>query len=127
MLVYKAVENRIRKALKHHIHERYKIDVPVVLERPPKLAMGEAASPLCFELAKRLKKPPRALAQEIANSLARIPGVARVEVAGGGYLNVFFDRSTFFRGACEESGGAALQHAAHAPKTNAPKTIVEHT
>ncbi len=72
--MYKAVDDRIRKALRHHIHERYKTDVPVVTERPPKLAMGEVASPLCFELAKRLKKPPRALAQEIANSLKPIPG-----------------------------------------------------
>jgi arginyl-tRNA synthetase len=57
--VYKAVEERFRKALRHHIHERYKTDVPIVTERPPKLSMGEAASPVCFELAKRLKKPPR--------------------------------------------------------------------
>src|ERR1700678_4044759 len=122
MLVYKAVENRIRKALKHHIHERYKIDVPVVLERPPKLAMGEAASPLCFELAKQMRKPPRALAQEIANSLKPVPGVARVEAAGGGYLNFFFDRANFFRTACEEAG-----HESASPVANAPKTVVEHT
>jgi arginyl-tRNA synthetase len=120
--VYKVVENRIRKALKHHIHERYKIDVPVVLERPPKLAMGEAASPLCFELAKQMRKPPRALAQEIANSLKPISGVAHVEVAGGGYLNFFFDRANFFRAACEEAG-----HESASPVANAPKTVVEHT
>jgi arginyl-tRNA synthetase len=120
--VYKAVEDRIRKALRHHIHERYKTDVPIVTERPPKLAMGEVASPLCFELAKRLKKPPRALAQEIANSLKRIPGVVRVEVAGGGYLNAFFDRAEFFRGACEEVGKGSAQAA-----DGAPKTVVEHT
>jgi arginyl-tRNA synthetase len=120
--VYKTVENRIRKALKHHIHERYKVDVPVVLERPPKLAMGEAASPLCFELAKQMRKPPRALAQEIANSLKPIPGVARIEVAGGGYLNFFFDRANFFRAACEEAG-----HESASPVANAPKTVVEHT
>ena len=120
--MYKTVENRIRKALKHHIHERYKIDVPVVLERPPKLAMGEAASPLCFELAKQMRKPPRALAQEIANSLRPVPGVARIEVAGGGYLNFFFDRANFFRAACEEAG-----HESASPVANAPKTVVEHT
>jgi len=62
------------------------------LERPPKLELGEAASPVCFELAKRLKKAPRQIAQEIAGSLPPIAGVARVEVAGGGYLNAFFDR-----------------------------------
>jgi arginyl-tRNA synthetase len=121
-LVYKAVEERIRKALRHHIHERYKTDVPVVTERPPKLAMGEVASPLCFELAKRLKKPPRALAQEIANSLKPIAGLARVEVAGGGYLNFFFDRAAFFRAASEQAG-----HEIVAPGAAATKTVVEHT
>jgi len=120
--VYKTIDERIRKALRHHIHERYKTDVPVVTERPPKLAMGEVASPVCFELAKRLKKPPRALAQEIANSLKPIPGVARVEVAGGGYLNAFLDRGEFFRAACAES----LKEVA-APKPDAPKVLVEHT
>jgi arginyl-tRNA synthetase len=120
--VYKVVENRIRKALKHHIHERYKIDVPIVLERPPKLAMGEAASPLCFELAKQMKKPPRVLAQEIANSLKPIEAVARIEVAGGGYLNFFFDRAQFFRAALEQAG-----HEFAATSAKATKTVVEHT
>jgi arginyl-tRNA synthetase len=121
-LVYKVVEDRIRKALRHHIHERYKTDVPIATERPPKLAMGEAASPVCFELAKRLKKPPRALAQEIANSLAPIPGVAGVDVAGAGYLNFFFDRTAFLLGALEET-----RRKPDAASVDAPKTIVEHT
>ena len=120
--MYKAVEDRIRKELRHHIHERYKTDVPVVTERPPKLAMGEVASPVCFELAKQLKKPPRALAQEIANSLKPIEGVSRVEVAGGGYLNLFFDRAAFFRQAIGEVG-----HEAITSSPTAPKTVVEHT
>ncbi len=120
--MYKVLENRIRKALTHHIHERYKVDVPVVLSRPPQLSMGEVASPLCFELAKQMKKPPRALAQEIANSLKPIEGVARIEVAGAGYLNLFFDRAQFFRAACEEAG-----HESAAPAAKAAKTVVEHT
>ena len=120
--MYKVVEERIRKGLRHHIHERYKTDVPIVIERPPKLAMGEAASPVCFELAKQLKKPPRGLAQEIATSLKPIEGVARVEVAGGGYLNMFFDRAAFFRSVAAGAGKESV-----APAANAPKTVVEHT
>jgi arginyl-tRNA synthetase len=123
--VYKALEERVRKALRHHIHERYKTDVPIITERPPKLAMGEIASPVCFELAKRLKKPPRALAQEIANSLKPIPGVARVEVAGGGYLNAFIDRAEFFRATCEESGKQSA--ATQSVPPDAAKVVVEHT
>ncbi|MDE3110753.1 MAG: arginine--tRNA ligase, partial [Acidobacteriota bacterium] len=124
--MYKALEERVRKTLLHHIHERYKTDVPLVTERPPKLSMGEIASPVCFELAKRLKKPPRALAQELAKSLKPIPGVARVEVAGGGYLNVFIDRAGFFRATCEE----ASKESTGAPVAAVPgahKVIVEHT
>jgi arginyl-tRNA synthetase len=120
--VYKAIEERFRKALRHHIHERYKTDVPVVTERPPKLSMGESASPLCFELAKRLKKPPRALAQEIANSLPPIQGVARVEVAGAGYLNAFFDRAAFFRSTLAEGSQTPVP-----ADGAAPKVVVEHT
>jgi arginyl-tRNA synthetase len=120
--MYKVLENRIRKALKHHIHERYKIDVPVALARPPQLSMGEVASPLCFELAKQMKKPPRALAQEIANSLKPIEGVSRIEVAGAGYLNLFFDRPKFFRAALEEAG-----HESARTTANSAKTVVEHT
>ncbi len=123
--MYRTIEERFRKALRCHIHERYKIDVPIVTERPPKLAMGESASPLCFELAKRLKKPPRALAQEIANSLPPIEGIARVEVAGGGYLNTFFDRAAFFRNTIAETSQNA--GGTSAPRKPEAKVIVEHT
>ena len=126
--MYKVVEERFRKALRHHIHDRYKTDVPIVTERPPKLSMGEAASPVCFELAKRMKKAPRALAQEIANSLKPIKGIARVEVAGGGYLNAFFERGTFFRAAIAEAGDESAADAEPvAPAADAIKTVVEHT
>jgi arginyl-tRNA synthetase len=124
--VYKTIEERFRKALRHHIHERYKTDVPIVVERPPKLAMGESASPVCFELAKRLKKPPRALAQEIANSLKPIEGIARVEVAGGGYLNAFFHRAAFFRSTLKETSRDA-RDAKRPPTESELKVIVEHT
>ncbi|HXU19608.1 MAG TPA: arginine--tRNA ligase, partial [Verrucomicrobiae bacterium] len=91
------------------------------------LAMGEVASPVCFELAKRLKKPPRALAQEIANSLKPIEGVARVEVAGGGYLNLFLDRAAFFRAAGEETGRQTAGASAPSSQGVQAKTVVEHT
>ncbi len=95
--MYQTLLNRLREALSAHVREKYGVEIAVVLERPPKLEMGEAASPLCFELAKRLKKAPRMIAQEIANSLPKIPGIARVEVAGGGYLNAYFDRAEFWK------------------------------
>jgi len=95
--------NRLREALAGHVREKYGEELTIVLDRPPKIAMGEAASPVCFELAKRLKRPPRQIAQEIANGLGKVEGIARVEVAGGGYLNAYFDRGAFWTSAQEEN------------------------
>jgi len=120
--VYHTVEARIRETLQVFIHRRYQVDVPVVTERPPRIEMGEVASPVCFELAKRLKRAPRLIAQEIANGLGKIEGVERVEVAGGGYLNAYLDRAAFFLAAASGAG----REGAEAPP-NAPKTVVEHT
>ena len=94
--MYLTLVERLREALAAHIREKYGVELAVVLERPPKIEMGEAASPVCFELAKRLKKAPRMIAQEIANSFGKVPGIAKVEVAGGGYLNAYFDRGGFW-------------------------------
>ncbi len=102
--MYQSLLNRLRQALAAHIQTAYGVELSVVLERPPKLEMGEAASPVCFELAKRLKKAPRAIAQEISNALGKIEGIARVEVAGGGYLNAYFDRGVFWEKAQAGSG-----------------------
>jgi arginyl-tRNA synthetase len=114
--------NRLRQALARHIREKYGAELPIVLERPPKLEMGEAASPVCFELAKRLKRAPRLIAQEIAAQLPPIDGIARVEVAGGGYLNAFFDRAAFW--ASVQRGEAAATGSGVASRG---KIIVEHT
>ncbi len=120
--MYLTITNRLRGALAAHIRQSYGVEISVVLEKPPKLEMGEAASPVCFELAKRLKKAPRLIAQEIARSLPRVGGIARVEVAGGGYLNVFFDRTSFWDSVRQETSGewqvASGEH---------KKVIVEHT
>ncbi|MGC2887796.1 MAG: arginine--tRNA ligase [Candidatus Acidiferrum sp.] len=120
--MYLTLSNRLRTALARYIQENYKISLDIVLDRPPKIEMGEAASPVCFELAKRLKKAPRIIAQEIANGLGKIEGVARVEVAGAGYLNFFFDRPAFWKDAQREA-------ASHQPaQLRRPgKVIVEHT
>jgi len=103
--VYLTIVNRLRDALARYIQEHYSISMDVVLDRPPKIEMGEAASPVCFELAKRLKKAPRIIAQEIANSLGKIEGIARIEVAGAGYLNAYFDRTAFWASAWKEQPG----------------------
>ena len=68
-----------------------------MVEQPPSVALGELALPVAFELAKRLRKAPRVIAtelvQELTATMGELPGVASVEVAGAGYLNVRLDRA----------------------------------
>jgi arginyl-tRNA synthetase len=122
--VYLEITTRFRDALAKHIRAKYHLELPIILERPPKIEMGEAASPVCFELAKRLKRAPRQIAQEIQNALPPIPGIARIEVAGGGYLNAYFDRAAFWEAAQSEakSGDGKGSH-----NLVSDKIIVEHT
>ena len=122
--MYHELDARFRKALGAHIRKHYAdaaAGIDVATSRPPKLTMGEVSSPVCFELAKRLKKAPRQIAQEIANSIAPIEGIARIEVAGAGYLNAYFDRGAFFAALLR---GTAKRNE---PEIARPKIVVEHT
>src|SRR6266571_2912687 len=120
--MYQTLTKVLSKVLATHIREKYGVQLEIVLDRPPKLEMGEAASPVCFELAKRLKKAPRQIAQEIAGSLGKIEGIARLEVAGGGYLNAYFDRGAFWENAQKEASEPCPT-----PEASQQKIIVEHT
>lgn len=120
--MYHVLEARIQAALKKHILESYSQNVNVVTERPPRIEMGEIATPVCFDLAKRLKRSPRQIAQEIAAELPRIEGVDRVQVAGAGYVNLYFSRAAFLAAAI---AGSETPPEVAAP--DAPKCIVEHT
>jgi arginyl-tRNA synthetase len=116
--VYFTLASRLRDALALHIRNAYGIELQIALERPPKIELGEVASPVCFELAKRLKRAPRQIAQEIAAALPPVPGIARLEVAGGGYLNAFFERGQFWANSASDRGAAEVRPG---------KVIVEHT
>ena len=59
--------------------------------------MGDLACPVAFELARRLRKAPRAIAAEIVAALGPIPGITKAVAAPNGYVNVFLDRPAVVR------------------------------
>src|SRR5215510_3442649 len=90
---------RLRDALRTTIRTQWNIDPPeIVLNQTPKIEFGELATPVPFELARLLKRPPRAIAEELIFRLGKIDGVERMEPAGPGYINVFLDRAAVVRG-----------------------------
>jgi len=92
----------------------------IPLTYPPKPEQGDLASPVCFDLARSARRPPRELAQAIVEAFEPGGGLARVEVAGGGYINAFVDRQAVLE--------RWLRGERDAPAvTGGAKTIVEHT
>jgi arginyl-tRNA synthetase len=91
------VHAAVRTALADTLATRFSIapeDQPaIVIDVPPKRALGDLAVPIAFELARRLRQAPRAIAKQIADALGPIAGVARVEATPNGYLNFFLDRT----------------------------------
>ena len=96
-------------------------ELVIPIEYPPNRSLGDLGTPVAFDLARRLRKAPRMIAQELAAALGPVPGIARVEAAPNGYLNVFLDRPAFLL------SRLGLAGALPAAPARTDKTIVEHT
>ena len=100
--MYRTIQQSLLARIQAILLAKYDITLTnLVVEQAPSIALGELALPVAFELAKRLRKAPRAIATELAAELtAALPeleGVTSVEVAGAGYLNIRLDRTAAVR------------------------------
>jgi arginyl-tRNA synthetase len=116
------VHDRVRAHVTRVLVQLYALDAAeppaVVLDYPPNRELGDLGTPVAFELARRLRKAPRAIAQEIAGAFGTLEGVTRVAAAPNGYLNFFLERRGFL---LDRLAPAAAAEPA------AAKAIVEHT
>jgi arginyl-tRNA synthetase len=100
--MYRTIQQSLLVRIQAILKSKYEVTpTNLVVEQPPSIALGELALPVAFELAKRLRKAPRAIATELAAELtAALPeleGVSSVEVAGAGYLNIRLNRTAAVR------------------------------
>ena len=123
------IQDRLKQDARAAAFEVFGFELEQVsAEIPPRPELGDLAFPISFELAKLIKQStgektnPRAIAEQLKSRLEKVAAVARVEVAGAGYLNVFFDRakllSLFAGEKPTPSEGAS---------SDQPKKMVEHT
>ena len=92
--MYRTLERRLIQRLRDFLRRTYDLDlVKIVVEQPPKVELGEYAMPLAFELAKKLRKAPRKIAEEIISGIGPIEGFDKLEVAGAGYINARVNRA----------------------------------
>ncbi len=119
--VYLTQQKKLEAKLRAVLREKFSIELDTLaIEQPPETKYGEYALPLAFELARRLKKAPRKIAEEIIAALGPVPGFAAFEVAGAGYINARLDRAAATKSLAANSEiEPASQQPGHA--------IVEHT
>ena len=118
--MYRYLERRLVEHLREFLLRVYGLEIAnIVVEQPPKIEFGEYALPLAFELAKKLRKAPRKIAEEIVAGVGAIPGFEKFEVAGGGYINVRVKRAEL----------ATALAADESPTAEVPtgKVLVEHS
>jgi arginyl-tRNA synthetase len=118
--LYRHLEHRVARRITEFLVHRYPgVDLPnVVIEPPPRVELGEFAIPI-FPFAKPLRSAPLRIAETIRAEVGAIEGIAEMQVAPPGYLNVKVDRVWM----------AAALAADQKPSSDIPagKILVEHT
>ncbi|MBA2840195.1 arginyl-tRNA synthetase [Methanococcus maripaludis] len=87
------VENLIITTLKDKVKELTGNEMDIRLDEPPAINLGDYSTNISFRLAKELKKAPKMIAEDIANSLS-ILGIEKIEAVNG-YINFFMNYSDF--------------------------------
>jgi len=121
------LQQKLKQRIRSAARETFGVELPQVnAETPPRAELGDLAFPVSFELAKLIKQAtgekqnPRAIAEKLKTQLEDIEEVSRVEIAGAGYINVFYDRAKLlgiFAGPVEQDQ----------ERLDRPKKMVEHT
>ncbi|MFZ0760791.1 MAG: arginine--tRNA ligase [Candidatus Sulfotelmatobacter sp.] len=118
--MYRYLEHRLAALLLEFLGRTYPgANLPnVVIEQPPKVELGDFAIPL-FPFAKPLRTAPLRIAEAIRAGIGPIEGIAEMQVAAPGYLNLRIDRAWM----------AAALAAEQKPLVEIPagKVLVEHT
>lgn len=124
------IQDRLKEQVRAAALELFSAELKQIsAEVPPRPELGDLAFPVAFELAKFVKQStgvktaPRAIAEQMKAKLEHSAEVARVEVAGAGYLNVFFERAKLLALFAAEK--PALLPEPSLP--DRPKKMVEHT
>jgi arginyl-tRNA synthetase len=119
--LYLHFQHVLVERVRQFLREQYQIELPsIVVEQPPKVELGEYALPLSFELAKKLRKPPRKIAEEIVAGIGPMEGFDRLEVAGAGYINARLKRGRVAEELIRDEPRPAQ-------RTEKEKILVEHS
>jgi arginyl-tRNA synthetase len=121
------LQTKLKAALREAAKELFEVEIEqIAAEVPPRTELGDLAFPVAFDLARQIKqktgekRAPRSIAETLKPKLEAVDQVSRVEVAGAGYLNAYFDRPEMLATLSQPTPGT-LEAAGQ------QKLMVEHT
>ncbi|HKV37171.1 MAG TPA: arginine--tRNA ligase [Pyrinomonadaceae bacterium] len=122
------LQQQLKERIRTAARDMFGVEVQqLTADTPPRPELGDLAFPVCFELAKLVKQAtgekvaPRAIGEKLKPELENLSEVSRVEIAGAGYINVFFDRAKLLQLFSAKPGLGANG------ETDESKMMVEHT
>ena len=83
---------QIRGAIKQALNLDFEGEIP--LERPKNRDHGDYASSIALQLAKVAGKSPRDIANLLYDHLSALPNIAKVDIAGPGFINFTLNRAS---------------------------------
>ena len=118
--MYLREQKKLLERLRAVLRDKYQIELDTIaIEQPPEIKFGEYALPVAFELARKLRKAPRKIAEEIVAELSPLEGFSGFDVAGAGYINARLDRRAAARDIAAGLDVPVSETAVH--------SLVEHT
>ncbi len=126
--MYLELQKRLTQHLRAVLAAKYYLQLETIpLEIPPELKFGELATPIAFELARKLRKAPKVIAQEIVAALGKVEDFAGFEVAGAGYINARLDRAAGVRLMVGVEDSQVPKSEGPGAPTSGIHSLVEHT
>jgi arginyl-tRNA synthetase len=126
--VYLEKQKLLAARVREFLRDKYQLELEkVVIEQPPQVDMGEFALPLSFELAKKLRKAPRKIAEEFVAAFPPPAGFDKLEVAGVGYINARLNRAAAAQELLRPTPPSTNDHQGEGAANVAGKILVEHT
>jgi arginyl-tRNA synthetase len=121
--LYLEIQDNIRRKYQDTVKKLFTLEVgDSAFDFPPRPELGDLSIAACFELAKKLRQPPRKIAEQLAAEMFPIDGVDRVTIAGAGYVNFHLDRAKLAAAIFQMRSFPAPPKAIHPGKV-----LVEHT
>ncbi len=100
-ILLKNLKEELKDSIKKVISSEGDLSIDIVFSKTPDLKLGDIATPLSFELAKKQKRSPFEIAENISENISLPNGVEKIEISGG-YINFFFDRKFFSNATIEK-------------------------